>query len=1424
MSFESDELTLSQSPFNDKIADFNDKKYVRIFRLEGRGAPAGEENTNDSLAIKRDRDIVESILGISDGTVVSKNPVIVDGTTITIPAGTQVYARGYVIELDTDATVTIAGSGNEYIGCDVIETYLTHLDDTLLTDQSQIYVDPETSQVLGPFENAGNPAGYAVKVELSFVANDGEYMLWKFANGILLNPETPYEGISRDLLEKYTNDISGNCSQKPIGAYVTRYDNSSSNANIPPNVFYVGGKRIIRIQNETVSIPHALEYESAGESNEYTTGTFEYELYEQPVKEVSTATILLEGYAQMTRGAVGDGRDTICTGTSSGNPIASMTPQLRGSLYSIDEVYTTTNGLYDGPKDVEYVIGTDADDDCFKSGNDIDWGHLSGDGATEPVAGSSYWVKGKFQLLNNAIRGVRTKQTITNEAVVIGGNNNVDLAHNDVFGLEDSSGVARVIIGDSQNGDDYTEGVDFSIINHLDDGFTNGSSDPNLAWTESDYAQIHWFITPPAGTVYVSYGYWVHTKEGHYISRNSFSEVYEPAINHIDDATTYKLPGFRNHISFRTATTEKPINASTISYTYNVYRGRKDLIEVNYDDTMSRVQGTSSENSKYPPGHNRSLCICKLDVPPDSSEILIDNQNVDTKTQPEIREMNDFLFETAERLEDVILSLGSQTKIVRNDAERGRFNESFTDLRPSLNGADLAFNRGGIAYSMRIDLQERCGRLAFANTYTDDLVPEVGSSNVNIGDRFITLNRSLASIAQTPLILKQLLATDFIRANPYGRFGDMGPYINLEPKQDNWIDTVITTINQNAGSETFNASVNGTRIGFLSSLQVDSWLLPITGSQLDLRNSTFGTTRTLDTAITEIRQRTVEVSGTQFTASADNIYLTFDGIQVTLTPTGTTEAGTNPGTVKSNLNGEWTAIFVIPSGVPTGTKKILAVETATNRTANSPYTAQGIRRDIINVIYTPPVIPEYKVDPIGQTFTPDVDYDIGAITVYCKQKDASEDAFVFVKTVMNGYPENNNIAFKSVPSSSISTSITSATGTDIVFDEPIPINALEQYFFGIGSKSSIYEFFYAKGGGTDLVESNRKVSENAYSLGAMFTSPDASSWQMDPISDLKFVVRPYVYSSTGTLEFENVTRDATSFIVCADYTTRTGTSLKWYYSLDNGTSWSGFEPNKVTRLSEIATQIKIKAYFTTSNTYASPILINGVTLETRLNSASGKYIGRNIANSVGNEFYKSHVCYEGCTPAGTTIVPYVSYDDGTSWISCDSPIHSQVLDGEYTKYWIEQVSNPDPPILDTNDLSETGAGFLAEATYYYAITATNSEGGVAGETLSSEIRSIAVTGASNSVTIDMTGNWPETATGYRLYRGTNPSSLTLKVIGNTTPTSIVDDGSDPNSTTDTPPAVATARLYQDNMRIRFDLTTSNVVIEPKIKNIFVIEE
>ena len=88
----------------------------------------------------------------------------------------------------------------------------------------------------------------------------------------------------------------------------------------------------------------------------------------------------------------------------------------------------------------------------------------------------------------------------------------------------------------------------------------------------------------------------------------------------------------------------------------------------------------------------------------------------------------------------------------------------------------------------------------------------------------------------------------------------------------------------------------------------------------------------------------------------------------------------------------------------------------------------------------------------------------------------------------------------------------------------------------------------------------------------------------------------------------------------------------------------------------------------------------------------------------------------------------------------------------------------------------------------------------------------------------MTGNWPETATGYRLYRGTSPSSLTLKIIGNTTPTTIVDDGSNPNSTTDTPPAIATARLYQDNMRVRFDLATSNVVIEPKIKNIFVIEE
>lgn len=1490
-----DTTDITVSPYSCTIDSELGKDYKILLFVEGRAIQGQELNNLVMYQQEKLITILDSI-GIQDGTILKGSLPIIDGTNITVPDDLFIWAKGEIVNKSTVTSLTITGTGLESIGCTVTRTIYTEEDDTDLLDPATAWDSPEG--VIEPV-NSGEAGAHRVKYSIVYTVDSYEYPLWYFKDGVLQNAtELPNQLVTMEEIEHRTRDGHGNFSVHPVTSRLNKYDNSYSTVTILPNEFYVDGVRVGRIQEESVIIPHALTTELVNnEGKVYNTGTYAYALNETPVKDGSDLSFTCQDYVLITRGGTEDGSDQICTGTTSGNPLAQRLAPVRDSLLTILAVFTTGTADPTDPHVVDYTIGSDPDDDCYMDGNDVNWSHLAANGASEPATGTQFWAQVQVEV--NGIEAVRTYHAITDEAVVIGGVNDRDLAHNDVFGLEDTNGQPRVLIGDLAGGDDYVEGTDFRITNHLTDGYTNASNDPNQAWTESDYSQIHWLGAVPAGTVYVTYGYWSHTKEGHYVIRDSFSDPYEPAINR-DNTELYKNTGYRKYVSFETACTEKPVDTSTYHLDYNVYRGRYDLVEVNRDSTFQLVQGEPSEYPKYPSGHNRALVICECKVPPDSPDIVVTNLPVACKKQSNLREMEEQITELADQVMQLTLKLDTEARVPRVDGEKGRWLDDCINFAPETgNGGDPLYSYSGVSYSVRSDPENQIKTLKYSARTAQSLTVSAGETTTTTGDRYITLARTLATQDNSDASLKNLRASTTMRINPYGAVPE-GPHIVLDPDHDNWVEdeVIIKTVDDEtnvSNGHRWTLAVNqdsrqsGTAYwdavtGMVAYASDYNQLTDIpedifrTSTFIDLRsgNTDDGTdSYTLRTAtksastqmvksrateraykqvITFVRQRTISVTGSKWDDTEDNIALFFDNIRVFLTPTGTTVAGTTTGTVKSNASGAWTATFDIPTNVISGEKKVFAIAADSGNTAYSVYSANGMKRIIERHTYYSPagppmpaspdpvvlpavgaplnetgipswVAPDPNVnpvllsdgplawrprpDPIGEEIIPNEDYDILGVDLYFRYKDSTDSGVIHLRELDDGDPAEllKNMTFTAAQ---INISTDSSTASSFQFTDPVPFLNGRQYFLAIGSDSTNYHAFISESGGTDLLDTDKKLS-NEY-VGNLRSSSNGLSWDIHQTSDLKFCLRPAEYSASGTWTSANVTADVTSFSVAAEVLQRPGTNVKWYYSTDNGTSWVPFRINKTVKLNVMATQIKIKALLETTNSNISPILSKDITLDIRKNNSSSVYVSRNTNFGSGNEYYKVTLVVEEANPASTTIARYVSVDNGVSWVSMGTVTKTEVINGEFNRNYYEKSFYLDAPVLETADLTATTGGTLTTNTYHYIITATNQW----GETIGSTERTVDVTTpGTNAVEINLDGV-PSGATGVNIYRST-AGTPTLKYILETVPATTLDDGSDPDSAATTAPASPTARDYKSNCRLRIDLSTSDLAVEPKIK-------
>ena len=119
-------------------------------------------------------------------------------------------------------------------------------------------------------------------------------------------------------------------------------------------------------------------------------------------------------------------------------------------------------------------------------------------------------------------------------------------------------------------------------------------------------------------------------------------------------------------------------------------------------------------------------------------------------------------------------------------------------------------------------------------------------------------------------------------------------------------------------------------------------------------------------------------------------------------------------------------------------------------------------------------------------------------------------------------------------------------------------------------------------------------------------------------------------------------------VYIADSVELSGTSIKWYYSINGGATFYSISPGSLRELNSIANEVILKADFNrTSSENITPILAyDSILLVGSSYETSGEYIGVNVN---GVDAYKNvTLIFNTYIPAGTSLTPYMSHDNGTT--------------------------------------------------------------------------------------------------------------------------------------------------------------------------------
>lgn len=477
-------------------------------------------------------------------------------------------------------------------------------------------------------------------------------------------------------------------------------------------------------------------------------------------------------------------------------------------------------------------------------------------------------------------------------------------------------------------------------------------------------------------------------------------------------------------------------------------------------------------------------------------------------------------------------------------------------------------------------------------------------------------------------------------------------------------------------------------------------------------------------------------------------------------------------------------------------------------------------KEIVQALYALPYwylkVPIYhglSYDPIAQTFIPPEDQFITSIDLYFSTLPTEKVTVALAEVDEGGNPTHSYFALTSLEAAQI----TSTTGpTKFTFNKPVFVKKTQEYCFVIMTEDPLAAIWIGRLGQND--QDGNLIVKNPYS-GAMFKSPNARSWILDPTAQVRFNINAAQFSTTqsivnlGLITLPQASSRLAFYVPFVEPTH--DTTVVYQYSHD-GTKWVDFYPLKEIDFGASITQIRLRVVLR-GNDRLSPQVLNSAVLESYIWSSNG-----NLAVPVG---YYVHRMFgvDDCSvvemfldtniPGNTDLLPSVTFDDVT-WYPMTEIVADQVqLDDQYFErhYTFSTAVNTVNAVV----------GGVAATGESYEITALSAtiEGG--GATVSSPI----LTGQTNtqkatnlkdainaspifsaagitatSVTDTVTFSYPSSST----------ISISGQVVGGVSDTIAV-----------TPGTIATP-IYEQNVRARIGFCSTVAYIAPRVRNVRVI--
>ena len=411
-------------------------------------------------------------------------------------------------------------------------------------------------------------------------------------------------------------------------------------------------------------------------------------------------------------------------------------------------------------------------------------------------------------------------------------------------------------------------------------------------------------------------------------------------------------------------------------------------------------------------------------------------------------------------------------------------------------------------------------------------------------------------------------------------------------------------------------------------------------------------------------QTGIAVVGSNFQSNANNVTIRCDGQVVA--------SG-----VHADTAGRVSASFVIPENARNGNRIVEMTDGLYSARAgiqiNDPMVITRIERIVEERIIRVPVVQvvwrtqivTVRNDPLAQTFSFTEDKVVSGVGLYFTTKDPSIPVTVQIRGVTTGLPNGVIFAEKVLAPGDVSLNVE----TKVVFANPFYAQAGTSYAVVLLTNSSNYRMRVATLG---QLGQNGVITRQTYAAGVLLESSNAETWTPLNGSDLTMKIYGYDFQPSGEVRFQPITGVQFSDLNLDEYSSvPQGTGIAWEYSTDGGVLWDAIVPAEEERLPNLASQVLVRALFSSNAANISPALIHkDVNLIGYLNNPTGTYLNRE--NELTQGVSSTKIYTQMNIPSGTTINWFASNNGGATWEAM-SILTTRKIDEEWTEYTLTRT-------------------------------------------------------------------------------------------------------------------------------------------------------